>query len=268
MNPAPDDRGQANLIGFILLFGFLLTTYSIFQVSVIPNQNAEIEYHHYQDVRSDMTDLYAEIVTPGDADPGLQVLVPIDLGMDYPPRLLFINPPPAAGTIQSTDTEPIKINGANATNICNEEYNTTGIVYSPGYHETTQPDVRFDNGLLYVETADGEFAVLEQRPLLRNGEINLYRLSGRLRPQSGTNTLPLELTDSDTPRNTTQNVPVTNITLPSDLPADAWNNSSALSDGLTAVNATNGVDGVTISNFPDDPPYTVNCQSVGLGQSA
>jgi|AntRauMinimDraft_4_1070384.scaffolds.fasta_scaffold00037_54 hypothetical protein len=261
MGSTPGDRGQANLVGFIILFGFLLLSYSLFQAYAIPNQNAEIEYQHYQDARSDMTDLYAEIVTLGQSSSDRQVLVPVDLGMDYPSRLLFFNPPPASGSIRSSGSGTIQINGANATTVCGGN-ETTGLVYSPGYHVTTQPDIRYDNGLLYMETAGGEYAMLEDRQLVTNGEINLYRLSGELRAQSGTDTLPIEITGPGGSGTPATDVAVTNLTLRSDLPAAEWNESGVLSPGLSAVDA--GDDHVRIEGFSGS--YDVACHSVGLGQ--
>ncbi|MUW14457.1 hypothetical protein GJ633_07080 [Halorubrum sp. CBA1125] len=267
MGSASGDRGQANLVGFILVFGFLLISYSLFQAYVIPNQNAEIEYQHYQEVRDDMTELYSEIVTLGNSSSGRQVLVPVTLGMDYPPRLLFFNPPPASGSIGSTGQGTIAIDatdGTTAADLCGGNA-TTGLVYSPGYHVTTQPDVRYDNGLLYVETAGGEYAMLERRQIVDESskEIQLYRLVGQLGTRSGVDTLPIEITGGAGPVVTTD-VPVTSVTVRSDLPKDEWNDPD--NDVLPSnINASDAGDGrVQLQGFSGD--YTVSCHSVGLGQ--
>lgn len=269
MGPTPGDRGQSNLVGFILIFGFLLVSYSLFQAYVIPNQNAEVEYQHYQDVREDMTGLYAEIVTLGKSTSDRQVLVPVDLGMDYPPRLLFLNPPPASGSIRSSTQGTIQIGGANATQICGGD-DTTGLVYSPNYRVTTQPDIRYENGLLYVETDAGEYAMLEQEPVLtqrenENDVITLYRLSGTLSTQSGTDTLPLEITGPGGPENLEQDVLVDNVTLRSDLPEEQWNQRVLTGDqsGLTAVE----VDDDTVRIDVPNDTYDVRCPAVGLGKT-
>ena len=264
MEPTPGKRGQATIIGFILLFGFLLLVLSLFQAEVVPNQNAEIEYQHYQEARDDMTELYTEIVTLGRSSSDQQVLVPVSLGTDYPPRLLFINPPPAAGSVESTGDGTITLDttgGPNATDVCGDD-GTTGLVYSPGYHETTQPDVRYDNGLLYVETADTEYAMLERRQIVDESgkEIELYRLAGRLGTRSEVGTLPIELTGGGAP-GTANSVEVNSITLPSGLPAAEWNDH-VLPAAITASDAGGGR--VELNGFSGQ--YTVNCYSVGLGQ--
>jgi len=264
MELTPGKRGQSTVIGFILLFGFLILLFSLFQAEVVPNQNAEIEFQHYQEARDDMTELYTEIVTLGRSSSDEQVLVPVSLGMDYPPRLLFINPPPAAGSIRSTGDGTIQldtVSGPNATDVCGGD-GTTGLVYSPGYHETTQPDVRYDNGLLYVETADGEYAMLERRQIVDESakEIELHRLAGQLGTRSEVGTLPIEITGGGAP-GTANSVDVNTITLPSGLPAAEWN-ARVLPAAITASDAGGGR--VELTGF--NGQYTVNCYSVGLGQ--
>lgn len=263
MELTPGKRGQSTVIGFILLFGFLILVLSLFQAEVVPNQNAEIEFQHYQEARDDMTELYTEIVTLGRSSSDEQVLVPVSLGMDYPPRLLFINPPPAAGSIESTGDGTIVLDtdsGQNATDVCGGD-GTTGLVYSPGYHETTQPDIRYDNGLLYVETEDEAYAMLERRQIVDESskEIELYRLVGQLGTRSEVGALPIEITGGGAP-GTANSVEVNTITLPSGLPAAEWN-AGVLPAGITA---TDTGDGVELSGFSGQ--YTVNCYSVGLGQ--
>ncbi|GAB3705425.1 hypothetical protein [Halorubrum pallidum] len=267
MDATPSDRGQANLVGFIILFGFLLVSYSLVQAYVVPNQNAEVEYQHYQEVREDMTGLYAEIVTPERSTSDRQVLVPVDLGMDYPPRLLFLNPPPASGSIRSSTQGTIRIDGANATEICGGN-DTTGLVYSPNYQVTTQPDIRYENGLLYVETEDDAYAMLEQRPILTEREngndvISLYRLSGTLPRQSGTDTLPLEITVPGGSENSATVNDVT-VTLRSDLPANQWN-ERVLTGGQSGLNATQ-IDDDTVRIQGFNSTYDVRCPAVGLGK--
>ena len=260
MELTPGKRGQSTVIGFILLFGFLILVLSLFQAEVVPNQNAEIEFQHYQEARDDMTELYTEIITLGRSSSDEQVLVPVSLGTDYPPRLLFLNPPPAAGSVESTGDGTIELDGeVNAAELCEGDA-TTGLVYSPGYHVTTQPDIRYDNGLLYVETADGENAVLEHSKIVDEGEINLYRLNGSLRTRSEAGTLPIELTGGVS--NSTDNPQtVTRIRLPSELSTDKWN-TTVLPPDINATDAGGGR--VELTGFSGQ--YTVNCYSVGLGQ--
>jgi len=259
-----DDRGQAIQIGFVLVLGILVISASLFQAVIVPNQNATVEFNHYQDVRSDMTDLYTEIVSLGSSSKTGQVLVPVNLGTRYPARLIFINPPPATGTIRSTGggTMSIEVAGSSDSiaDICGGA-TTTGIVYSPSYQESTLPQIRYENGLLYVETADGDNAMLEQRPVVNRSSrtIDLYRTTGRLGPKSEVGTLPIELTGTRTYGRV--NVSVERVTLPSDLSAATWN-EAVLPAGISA--SSNGT-AVDLTGFGGQN-YTVRCFSTGLGE--
>lgn len=269
MDVSGDDRGQSVQIGFVLIFGILIITLSIFQGAIVPNQNRTVEFNHYQEVRNDMTVLYTEVVSLGSSSRSGQVLTPVTLGTRYPARLIFINPPPAIGTLQSSGQGEISFSTSdpyNATNICGGE-TSTGLVYSPEYQESTLPQIRYDNGLLYVETADGEYATLENRIVVNEsaGRVNIYRTSGRLEAKSEVGVLPIELTGTDTYGETTVALDSTSeIVLPSDLPASAWNNATALRGNVTAESVPNR-DAVNLTEFSDQD-YTIRCYTTGLGE--
>ncbi|WP_144904409.1 hypothetical protein [Halobellus captivus] len=262
------DRAQATLIGFIILFGFLVIIYAGFQAYVVPNQNAEVEYNHYQEVREDMTDLYTEAVSLGMSSKSGQVLVPVDLGTNYPSRLFFINPPPAAGSIGTTNRGEISVTFADGsgstTDLCGGA-TTAGITYTPSYSVTEQPEIRYENGLLYVETAAGEYAMLEQQRVVNESSntVRLYRLQGTLQTRSNVGTLPIELTGTRTYGTTTREIE--RVTLPSELPAATWNDRVLPDDPDITANQ-NGSGSVDIT-FTGGESYQVQCFTVGLGEN-
>ncbi len=256
------NRAQASLVGAILLFGFLVLSLTIYQANVVPNQNAEIEYNHYNDVRSDMTSLYSEITTLSRSSDNGQMLVPINTGVRYPSRILAINPPPVAGSVQSSSIGTIHINGSSTVSddICGSP-NTSGIRYETAYHELNQPSVVYESGILYAETDDDDHVVLNNRTLIDNSSktINIFRIAGTFRSQSSVSSIPVELTGTKTYGQT--DIQVENITIPSDLSTSKWN-STILPAGITATPNGSSVD---LSGFQGNN-YTVQCFSVGVGQ--
>lgn len=281
MDLSGDDRGQSVQVGFVILFGILVIMLSIFQGAIVPNQNQTVEFNHYQEVRGDMTVLYTEMVSLGTSSKTGQILVPVNLGTRYPARLLFINPPPATGTIQSSGQGNISINTNepnnspryNATNICGGS-RSTGLVYSPEYQESTLPDIRYDNGLLYVETADSEYVMLENQRIVNEstnltetdpGKINIYRTSGRLEAKSEVGVLPIELTGTNTYGKTdaVQLNDSSEIELPTNLADEEWNNSAVLGGNVYANSSSDGT--VTLTNFSEGN-YTIQCYTTGLGE--
>ncbi|MFC7326011.1 hypothetical protein ACFQMF_15745 [Halorubrum rutilum] len=107
MSPQPiapawgdDGRAVAPVIGVVILFGFLILTLSVYQVEVVPQQNAEVEFQHFEDVRNDLIELRASILQAGSIDqPQYQT---VQLGTSYPTRVFSVNPPAPAGTIRTT----------------------------------------------------------------------------------------------------------------------------------------------------------------------
>ncbi|GGJ15983.1 hypothetical protein GCM10008995_27270 [Halobellus salinus] len=267
-----DDRGQSVQIGFILIFGILVITLSIFQGAIVPNQNRTVEFNHYQEVRDDMTVLYTEIVSLGSSSRNGQVLTPVTLGTRHPARLMFINPPPAIGTLQSSGQKNITIetntggNSIAAADICGGA-TSTGLVYSPEYQESTLPQIRYDNGLLYVETAGGEYAMLENRVVVNESaqQVNIYRTTGQLEAKSEVGVLPIELTGTDMYGEDTsvQLDGTSEVVLPSNLPASEWNDATALRGSVTATQ--NSSNTVALTGF-SDRDYTIRCYTTGLGE--
>ena len=58
----PDERAQSTLVGFILLFGILTIAFSSYQAVVVPNQNAEVEFNHFQDIQDDFTEFRSTLI--------------------------------------------------------------------------------------------------------------------------------------------------------------------------------------------------------------
>jgi len=94
-----DDRAQAVQVGAVLLFGILVILFAVWQTFVIPDQNEQVEFSHNQEVQSEMVELRGDIVSTADATTPTSASV--ELGTQFPARLLFINPSPAAGSLQT-----------------------------------------------------------------------------------------------------------------------------------------------------------------------
>ena len=93
------DRAVTVQIGAVILFGFLIVALSTYQATVVPDQNREVEFLHNQEVQTDMVELSSSIAATGrtgDAAPAT-----VKLGMRYPSRTFFVNPPPASGRLST-----------------------------------------------------------------------------------------------------------------------------------------------------------------------
>ena len=170
-----DNRAVSTVIGVVILFGFLILTLSLYQVEIVPQQNAEMEFQHSGEVRNDLVELRAGILQAGSIDqPQYQT---VQLGTSYPTRVFTINPPPPAGTIRTTESYPITIAyESNGTVI--ETIPTRFIEYRPGYNELDQSPTWYDASVLYLDARQegGGIAVIEDQSLVNDGKVQITAL--------------------------------------------------------------------------------------------
>lgn len=262
-----DDRGQAIWIGAVLLFGFLVVGLTIYQAAIVPRQNAEIEFDHYQRVQDDMDRLGAETITV--AGRNITSSPTVSLGMEYPARSVALNPPPVSGGLEERADGSIEVTTAGGSldvaGLCGGSASTFGIGYGPAYNEFDGQPIVYENGQVYVDGESRSDAVLDGRTVIDTSRetIDIYRLSGPLPTESQTGSLSLDLEGSGI-IGKAENVDVDTVTFPSELSPDKWE-SDAIADGDDDINSVTDVaDGVEI-DIDDADTYTIRCYTIGVG---
>ena len=104
------------------------------------------------------------------------------LGARYPTRLVALNPPPAAGRLDTTDSVEIEFT-TTTDDICRAgggTPTTRSLVYRPSYDEFEEPDaVSCEARLLSREfESGGRFGQRLVRSSSGNDDINLFLLTG------------------------------------------------------------------------------------------
>lgn len=210
-----DERGQAIQVGAVLLFGILIVAFAGYQAFVVPDQNRQIEFNHNQEVQQDLQNLRNGIVSiPGGTD-GRSVAVP--LGVQYPSRIVAVNPGPATGSIRTTGTANDDVNATilNATadgetgdfwDGRDQVYTTGGIVYRPNYNEYRQaPQTVYDSTVLFNQFGGRNLSITGQR-LVDGDRINLVTLNGSLSvARTGAASVDLRAVSSSTRTITVEN---------------------------------------------------------------
>jgi len=205
-----DDRGAAIQIGAIILFGFIVLAIAGWQVAVVPQENARVEFTHNQRAQDDMQDVRNAIVSaPGSA---AIASVGVDLAPEYPPRTIFVNPGPPSGTLRTVGTENASLNltVGNATAATDDEaadfwdgsptrYDTGGLAYEPGYNEfDSAPDTVYENSVLYNVEEEGTVVNVSGQSLVDGRTVTLVTLNGSLsRASSATYSLDFEALSTD-----------------------------------------------------------------------
>lgn len=233
MQQGGDDRAQSVQVGVIILFGFLIVAASAYQAFVVPQENAEIEFTDYRDSAADVMSL-RNVMLSSAADDNVRGRT-VSTGTQYPVRVFFVNPPPATGTVQTTETSNISVSGIRGqggdtnleTYIAAEsnslEYRTNAVRYVPRYNafDGAAPVV-VENGVVY--RAYDTPVVSTSQTLVDSNRIRLVTVGGDLRAEGLSAGLTVEPVSAHrrTVTVTNRSNSSFNITVPTELSESTW----------------------------------------------
>jgi hypothetical protein len=258
MSLRADRRGQSIQIGAILLFAVLVVLFAVYQSVIVPNQNREVEFNHNQRVEADMIEVRNTLLETFSS--GKYGYASVELGTEFPPRLIAMNPPPPSGTLQSRDLRPISIvdDGVDITDtVCpGNQHSTRFVEYNPSYSAYSEAGtIRFENTVVYHEFRDGTVQLTGQS-LVRNQTVQIVPITGNI-SAGGSQTAALEpipgLLDS------TQRDGIT-VTLPTALSEPEW--ERILEGEVAPGNVQVSSDELTLT-LPGT--RQIECGPVGLG---
>ena len=197
-----DQRAVSAVIGFILVFGLLMLTLTVYQAAIVPQQNAQTEFQHFEEVRDELIQLRNSISTAGQTD--VSQFPSVTLGTNYRTRTLTINPPAPAGTLQTSDAYNITI--SNGTEEFDTNITTRFLEYQPGYNEIIVGPTRFEHSVLYLDERErgNGISIIEDQNIVKDGTVRITALQNQFQKTStGRVTLELypqdELNESDFP---------------------------------------------------------------------
>jgi hypothetical protein len=269
------NRGQAIQVGAILLFGILILGLSIYQATVVPQQNASVEFDTYQAATDDMVSVRNDVVTAGTE--GASASTTVATGATYPARSVFVNPGPPSGTISTASTPNVTVDGVRAVesegentqafwNATSGTYDTSRVTFTPSYNE-------FDGSPVTV-AGQGVYRLPDDRVLpisagssIRGNRITLVTVRGDV----GASGRSVSVT-ADPVSAATRTVVVTgtgamfNVTVPTPIPASAWNDTVApdvVANPNVVTTMPVGDDSVQIT-FDGDRQYELRLAAVEL----
>lgn len=269
--PASDSRGQSTLLGFLFVVGILVLVFSLYQAVIVPQHNAKVEFQHAQTMEERMGDLTDRIYLVGKTG-GTQSIT-FNLGVDYPPRVLAINPAPPAGRLHTNASGRIHVfvgnTAVNLTDACGyggTHIESRSIAFDGEYNAYSKdPSIVYDHTALYRKTANGYQLLSEDQSLVRNDTITLIPVANNYsRATAGSVTTRIV----GGPVNRTTVTDGTNdsvkVVIPSALPASKWRTLLADQPNVTDVRQQPG-DEIGIVLEPGN--YTLACYAVGLDQA-
>jgi len=212
---AGDSRAVSAVIGFILIFGILMLLLTVYQAQIVPQQNAQTEFEHFEEVSDEMIEIRSAVSSAGQSD--RSQFPTIQLGTTYQTRLLTINPPPPSGTLQTSEPYDIKIDGE-------PRVPTRFLEYQPGYNELTTGSVWYENSVVYHDDQDERVLIQDQSIVTGDERLRITALQNEL-DETGTDRLTVELYPTETNDIDFEELEeegAVNITLPTRLD-DHWN---------------------------------------------
>jgi hypothetical protein len=260
-----DERAQSVLVGAILLFAILITAFSTYQAFVVPNQNAEVEFNHNQRVQNDMVGVRNELLSTYTT--GQDGYAEIELGTQFPPRLLAINPPPPSGTFQTDQPRPIVVETQSGTDITDDVLpggitESRIVSYDPTYSEYNSAGVlRYENSVAYHDFGDSSVQLTGQR-LIQGNTIQIVPVPTEF-DESGSRAVAIEPQAGLTDRTTREDIVVT---LPTELSESEWEEILSGELDPADISVTEGAQGRNLTLTLDDE-WAIDAGPVGLGST-
>ena len=264
-----DDRAVTAVIGFILIFGILVVTFTIYQAEVVPQQNSDVEFEHYQDIREDMAELRTAHVNT--VESGQQRSTSLALGSLYPSRLVAVNPPPPTGTLRSESVGTIELDvGGDAydlAGLCGTTPETDAIRYQPAYNELADYEaapIVYENTVVYRTPGRDSVPLADTDQLILSGtSINLVPLQTDI-SDTGLSTSVTFASDSFGPERTVGENTTVELRLPT-LAPELWRDE-LLDDVGTVQSVSTGTESVTVGlQAPPGEELTVRCAAATNG---
>ncbi|WP_231185082.1 hypothetical protein [Haladaptatus sp. DYF46] len=273
-----DERGVTVQVGTVLLFATLVVAMSLYQATAIPSQNEGVEFRHNERVQGQMQDVRNAVLRTGAT--GTSQSTSVTLGTQYPGHVLFVNPPPASGTLRTTELGTLSVENLTAIDPETKEYfdesrhsfSTRALVYAPNYDQYgNAPDTVYENSVVYNRGRDGN-ATLTDQQLIQGKRITLVTLAGTLsRSRSGAISIdPRALSPSTETRTiavrTNGSDPV--IRVPTTLDAEKWKDLLAGQEYIRSVDPGTG-DSVVVTlkgqENGTNVTYDLRMAKVGVG---
>ena len=276
------ERGQAAVVGVILMFGLLIALLALIQLGAVPGWNEAIEFNHNERTQGDMQSVHGEIHRT--AVTGQSRTDTVELGVRYPSRPFLFNPPDPTGRLATTDPGEFEIQNIEIEGVDNYWEDDGGriqgltreLVYEPHYNEyRTPPTTVYENGILYNEFEQP--IPLSREGFLDGERLSLVTLAGEFE-RMGTRPTSVPLKPESAP---TQPVsvrsadgdPIT-VTVPTRLPESEWESVLSNEFQRNGGHVLGDEDGVDVSDgnltvtLDPDIEYDLRLARVSVGEQS
>ena len=254
-----DERAVSPVVGFVLIFALIMLVFTIYQADVVPAQNKEVEFEHSQTVDGQMSQLSDKLIET--AVTRERRSATIDTGLEYPSRVLAINPGNPAGTLQTVDTSDVTVSGIETeegtTATCTYE-DLSFLRYQPNYNRLDEETTySIEYGMLVQDYSSSDATNLQSEgvafPEGGNEAIQLTLIEGDIQKSQMTTSVSTELVHNYT---TIRSESGGTVTLPTTLSEDGWTDLLDDKDNLQLSGYTDNSGSPNSAEIAIDPDGT------------
>lgn len=183
-----DDRGVVVQIGFILIFGIIMTSFSLYHAQVAPGLFSEEEFEHNQEAVASLAQLSDSMRTT--ARSGVSSSSSVDFGNTYQTYAAY-DPVPMFAVLETTNESTVVVENISLVDNpeSNEYWNgpktftTRTIRFQPGYtYYEEAPTTYIEYGILHNKFRNGaNLPVSDDQSLVVGRTVNLIMISGDYR---------------------------------------------------------------------------------------
>lgn len=195
------ERGVVAVIGFIFIFGILVVSFSIYQASVIPDQNEEVEFDHFLSLGENMVELHQTVHRTRYEN---TATTDIDIRDQYPTRVLGVNPGPFTTDVYFGSSGELVIRNFEVVSDGNEQkywtsqseliMPTSALFVEPDYNVLqSETYYVYDNQIVSTQYEEQTVANKESTDPIQDNKIDVQTLTGDISNQySGVQQLEVE----------------------------------------------------------------------------
>lgn len=275
-----DDRAVTVQIGAVLLLAILFSALALYQINVVPEQNAEVEFNHNHEVHNEMQELRNGILNTGTGAESHSSSV--TLGTQYPTRTVAVNPPNPQGTLETTGEDNIEIDASVTgdyvvddgdndevpidveSEIFDDGITTTGLVYEPDYNEyRNAPTTRIEHGFAFNDFG-GNSVDLTSQPVVDGTDLTIIQVDGDL-SETSSSAVSMDVRLKSGPTDPITIVPDNDdeeIKIPTQTP-DAWNNN--IDESNVTIDEDSDAEGTVSIELEADEEYELRIACVVVG---
>jgi len=275
MGTRDKNRGVAPVIGFILIFAFIVASLGLFQTFIVPDQNAELEQNHAAQIDDDFARLHSGVLNAVEANENYTTT--IRMGVQYPARALALNPADPQGSLRTEEIGTLSTDNKFDTNgdatvdpfytVCDKNANPTTkrLVYKPNYQYVNGYGTHTFENAITSQNVDDRFAEYKQA-LVSGDTIHLRPITAGTIDQTASGSESVELRTGKTGVADYNPSNDWTLTLPTKLTQEQWNTLVNNNPSIVSASVTASSDSVDVTFDDRADGYTIKCTPIGVNE--